>query len=226
MALDLGLGLANQPIDADRSITGFGLNLEIAFGISHELELGLRTGTRIGGDGEATRADRYGRTSDTETPRSPTAGRAGQSRGAPALGRRPGSTLQLGWRDPFISRSRARTRAGVMFGVPLRLRLGAARVDTGIYVPMRLSDPTVRAPSASFHLWIQAGPALWLGPLLGVRIVNQGGASHSVYPLGFGLGLALTRAIDLRTWCLFPNISGEAARAPVRRGRGLADPLR
>ena len=50
-----------------RSIGGFGMNLEIAGGVTHDLELGLRTGVRFDDDGQATQADRYGRPFDTET---------------------------------------------------------------------------------------------------------------------------------------------------------------
>ena len=228
VALDLGLGLGHEPDGPDRSITGFGLNLEIAFGISHELELGFRTGTRIGADGEATRADRYGRPWETEAP--------AIAYGTDALANpevrmrwavAQGSTLQLGLEGRVYLPIEARTRAGVMFAVPLRLRLGAARIDTGVYVPIVFTDPTTSsAISFPFHLWIQAGPALWLGPLLGVRIVNQGGASHNEYPLGFGLGLGLTRAIDLRTWILFPDISGDGDAAARHFGAGVALQIR
>ena len=94
------------------------------------------------------------------------------------------------------------------------------RIDTGIYVPLIFDDPTARAISFPFHFWIQASRTLWLGPLLGVRIASGPGPSHNEYPLGFGLGVALARAIDLRTWILFPDIDGDAAAR--RFGAGIA----
>ena len=233
VALDLGLGLGHEPgvpvAGADRSTTGFGLNLEIAFGVSHDLELGFRTGTRFGVDGEVTRADRYGRPWDTEAP---ARAYGGDSLANPELRMRwavaQGSTLQLGLEGRVYLPIEAGTRAAVMFGLPLRLRLGAARIDTGVYVPVIFTDPTSTEVSFPFHLWIQASPTLWLGPLLWVRIGNDGNtgnrSGHTEYPLGFGLGLGLTRGIDLRTWVLFPDINGDAAAR--RFGAGVALQIR
>jgi hypothetical protein len=98
------------------------------------------------------------------------------------------------------------------------------RIDTGVYVPLLFYDPTRSTISFPMHLWIQASRTLWLGPLLGVQIVNDGHTSHTDYPLGFGLGTALANAIDLRTWFLFPDISGDAAAR--RFGAGVALQIR
>jgi hypothetical protein len=222
VALDLGLGLGHEPIPAGRSTTGFGMNLEIAFGVTHELEIGLRTGTRIGGDGEATQADRYGRTFDTET-----YGTGGDALANPELRMTwavaQGSMVHLGLEGRVYLPIEQGTRVGLMFAVPLRLRLGAVRVDTGVYVPILFYDPTQTAISFPFHIWLQASRTLWLGPLLGVKFVN-GNGSHTEYPLGFGLGTALANAIDLRMWFLFPDINhDEAART---FGAGLALQIR
>jgi hypothetical protein len=222
VALDLGLGLGHAPFDANRSTTGFGMNLEIAFGVTHELELGLRTGTRIGADGEATQADRYGRTFDTET-----YGTLSDAVANPELRMTwavaQGSMVHLGLESRVYLPIESGSRVGVMFAVPLRLRLGAVRVDSGVYVPILFYDPTQTAISFPFHIWIQASRTLWLGPLLGVKFVNENG-SHTEYPLGFGLGTALASAIDLRFWFLFPDINhDEAART---FGAGLALQIR
>jgi hypothetical protein len=223
VALDLGLGLGHQPIDANRSITGFGMNLEIAVGVTHELELGLRTGARLDNEGQATRADQYGRAWQTETH-----GTGVDRIANPELSMRwavaQGSTVKLGLEARAYLPIEANTRFGVMFALPLRLRLGAVRVDTGIYVPVIFTDPTTSFISFPFHLWIQASRTLWLGPLLGVRIVNDRGASYNEYPLGFGLGVAMAAAIDLRTWILFPDMSGDAAARTF--GAGLALQIR
>jgi hypothetical protein len=222
VSLDVGLGLGHEPIDDNRSITGTGMNLEIAFGVSHEVELGLRIGPRFGADGEATQADRYGRPFDTET--------YGTGTGAvanPELRLRwavaQGSTVKLGLEARAYLPIENNTRVGVMFALPLRLRLGSVRIDTGVYVPVLFYDPTRTTVSFPLHLWIQASRTLWLGPLLGVRIVSNNGG-HDEYPLGFGLGVAMTGAIDLRTWILFPDISGNAAAR--RFGAGVALQIR
>ncbi|HET6150632.1 MAG TPA: hypothetical protein VFH68_24040 [Polyangia bacterium] len=223
VALDLGLGLAHEPmIDDNRSVTGTGMNLEIAFGVSHELELGLRTGARFGSDGEVTQADRYGRPFDTET-----YGTNGDPLANPELrllwAAAQGSIVKLGLELRAYLPIENRSRFGFMFALPLRLRLGAVRIDSGVYVPVILRDPTQSAISFPLHIWLQASRTLWLGPLLGVLIANSGGGRNQ-YPLGFGLGLALAGAIDLRTWILFPDISGDAAAR--RFGAGVALQIR
>jgi hypothetical protein len=218
VALDLGLGLGHD----NRSTTGFGMNLEIAFGVTHDVELGLRTGTRIGSDGEATQADRYGRTFDTET-----YGTGFDAVANPELRMTwavaQGSMVHLGLEGRVYLPIESRTRVGVMFAVPLRLRLGAVRVDTGVYVPILFDDPTQTRISFPFHIWLQASRTLWLGPLLGVKFVN-GNGSHTQYPLGFGLGTALANAIDLRMWFLFPDINQDQAARTF--GAGLALQIR
>lgn len=88
------------------------------------------------------------------------------------------------------------------------LRGGALRIDTGLYVPVILYDPTRTVVSVPVHLWIQASRSFWLGPLFGIRIVNDGGNGNATeVPLGFGVGSSLNGALDLRGWLLFPNIN-------------------
>jgi hypothetical protein len=58
---DVGLGIAHlrtEPLH----FTGAGLNLEAALGITDSVELGLRTGIRLGDDGKVLGADAFGRT--------------------------------------------------------------------------------------------------------------------------------------------------------------------
>jgi hypothetical protein len=220
VAVDVGLGLGHQPAGptGDGAATGGGLNLEIAFGVSSGLQLGLRTGVRFSDEGRATQADRYARPFETET-----YGTGYDTTANPELAMRwaiaRGPVLQLGLEARAYLPIETGTHFGVMFAVPLWLRLGAVRVDSGIYVPLVFDDPTRSAISFPLHCWIQASRTLWLGPLLGIRIVN-GNGGHEEYPLGFGIGVAMNRAVDLRTWFLFPDISGEAAARTF--GAGLA----
>src|SRR5256885_10765794 len=67
-ALDVGLGIgrADRPSPLE-DVTGLGFNLELRGGLTSSVELGVRTGIRVGSDGEFTEADRYGRTFQTET---------------------------------------------------------------------------------------------------------------------------------------------------------------
>jgi hypothetical protein len=111
----------------------------------------------------------------------------------------------------------------MMLALPVALRAGALRLDTGVYVPVIFSDPTLTIISVPLHLWIQATPRLWLGPLFGLRVVANGGNQTEV-PLGFGMGTALDRAVDLRAWFLFPDVSQNGSTRGY--GGGVALQLR
>jgi hypothetical protein len=218
VALDLGLGYGHAPIDANESISGFGMNLEIAGGITSELELVLRTGVRFDDDGQATQADSYGRPFETETYD------AGFDRVAnPELKLRwsvaRGSVAQLGLEGRFYLPFAAGSRAGFLFGLPVALRLASVRIDTGLYVPILFYDPTQTSVSVPVHIWIQASPTFWLGPLLGLRFDNPGG--HTEYPVGFGLGSSLSHAVDLRAWFLFPDLNRDEGARTFGAGVGL-----
>jgi hypothetical protein len=219
VALDVGLGIGHEPTGPNTSITGTGLNLELAAGITHDFELGVRTGFRLDDAGERTRADAYRRPFDTET-----YGTGYDREANPelhfrwAVARAAGAELGLELRAylPIEHNS----NFGMMFGVPVRLRsAGIVRIDTGVYVPVIFSTPTRTVVSIPVHLWIQASSRVWLGPLFGFRVVSDNG-THDEYPLGFGLGTMLNRSIDMRTWFLFPDMGrSEAARS---WGVGLA----
>jgi hypothetical protein len=203
IAIDVGLGIGRAPSGAD-SISGWGLNLELAGGITHNVELGIRTGFRFDLGGRVTQADRYGRPFNTETYGSNGADNMANPelrvRWAIARG-----TASLGLEGAAYIPVETRSRFGVMVALPLSLRLASVRFDTGLFVPMLFYDDTITAVSIPLHVWIQASNSLWFGPLFGWRHWSNGGGTQ--YPFGFGLGSALTRAIDLRTWFLFPNIN-------------------
>ncbi|HVU49447.1 MAG TPA: hypothetical protein VHL80_02110 [Polyangia bacterium] len=211
VSLDLGLGFGHQPDPAGGSFDGLGMNLEIAGGVTHDLELGFRTGFRFDDDGQVTKADSYGRPFETET-----YGTDHDRMANPELRMRwtvaRGANVLLGLGTRAYLPIEAGSRFGLMFEMPVAFRLGTVRIDTGLYVPVIFTKPdTTTVISIPVHLWIQASSTFWLGPLFGLRIENPGG--RDAYPLGFGLGSALSRAIDLRAWFLFPDISqDEGAR--------------
>jgi hypothetical protein len=220
--LGIGFGVGHDDHDPGPSRTGVGINLELAFGLTHELELGLRTGFRLDDDGQATQADRYGRPFDTET-YGTNNGRVANPEIRLRWSVARGSTAQIGLEWRAYLPIEPQSHFGMMFGLPIALHAASIRLDTGIYVPIIFSDPTMTIVSIPLHLWIQASSRLWLGPLFGVRIVSQNG-THNEYPLGFGLGSMLTRSIDLRTWFLFPDINrDEGAR---QFGAGVALQIR
>jgi hypothetical protein len=202
-AFNLGLGIANHRFGLDRPALSPGLNLELAVSVAHGVQIGLRTGLRFGEAARAPLADIYGRPFDTET---------------------YGTGVDFVANPEFHIRARmieseavevgieGRAYApfsigpGVMFGVPLAFHFGrAARLDTGVYVPILFYDPTEALVSFPFHLWFQPTNRFWLGPMAGVRVPSSGGDAQ--IPLGFGLGYAVTGALDFKAQALFQDVS-------------------
>ena len=219
IAVDFGLGYGHRDVAAPADEDGWGLNLELRAGVAHGFELGFRMGFRLDDGGQATKADAYGRPFDTET--------YGTNNGRVAnpelrfrwsVARSYGAELGIELRAylPIETQS----HFGFMFGLPILLRAGPIRFDTGIYVPVVFYNPTYTVVSIPLHIWIQAGHNFWLGPLLGLRVVNYGG-SYNQYPLGFGLGWQLNRMVDLKTWFLFPDMSQDAAARTYGLGVAL-----
>lgn len=205
VALDFGFGFGHDPGPGP---DGFGLNLELRAGITHDFELGFRVGFRLDDGGQRTQADYYGRPFETET-----YGTRGDRVSNPelkfrwAVARSYAAELALELRAYLPTENGS--RFGFMVGLPVYLRAGIVRFDTGLYVPIIFYDPTWTFVSVPLHIWIQAAPNFWLGPLLGLRFENPG--SHTAYPLGFGLGWQFGRAVDLRTWFLFQDMNRDAA---------------
>jgi hypothetical protein len=199
-ALDFGLGLHH--VRANPDLNGFGLNFEVGVGLTSFLQLGVRTGVRIGAEGRATQADSFGRTFETET-----YGTAHSTVANPEIALRWAlvhSTAELGIEGRVYLPTEDGSDVGIMLGVPVAIHIGGgARLDTGLYVPIIFSDPTTTLVSIPFHLWFQASHQLYLGPLTGVRFHDGSGTS---VPLGFGLGYSASYDVDLKTWLLFPNV--------------------
>jgi hypothetical protein len=218
VAVDLGLGIGHQPDPNDDGITGLGMNLALAAGIAPGLELGVRTGFRFDNAGQATQADGYGRPFDTET-----YGTGFDTVANPevhltwsvARGRAGELGLEIAAYLPIESG----TSFGMMFGLPIILRAGVLRIDTGVYVPVIFSNPTQTVFSVPLHFWIQATRTLWFGPLVGLRVVNNNGGEQ--IPLGFGVGSALNPFADLRVWFLFPDINQNEGARSFGAGVGL-----
>jgi hypothetical protein len=217
IALDFGLGYGHVPADPD-DIDGFGLNLELRAGITHDFELGFRIGFRLDDGGRVTQADYWGRPFETET-----YGTRFDSVSNPEIKFRwsvaRSYAAELGLELRAYLPIEAGSRFGFMFGLPIALRAGIVRLDTGLFVPIIFYDPTQTAVSIPLHIWIQAAYNVWLGPLLGLRFESPGG--HTAYPLGFGLGLQAARNVDLRTWFLFPDMNQDMAARWWGAGVGL-----
>lgn len=216
-----GLGVVHLgagPLDE----TGAGVNLEGAFGVTDRLELGLRTGVRIGDGGRFTSADAYGRTLQTET-----YGTRADTFANPELRVRGNlvrtSIFELALEGRVFMPFETASRFGAMFGVPLALHLGSfVRIDTGAYVPVVFTDPAGTVFSVPAYVWFQPTDRLFLGPMFGARFVNAGTTtSREDFLLGFGLGYAATSFLDLKTMLLFPRINGTEGGRNVGVGFGV-----
>jgi hypothetical protein len=205
VAIDVGLGVGHAPTGPNSSVSGWGLNLEIAGSINHEVELGVRTGFRLDDGGQITQADRYGRPFNTET-----YGTLGDNMANPELHVRwavaRGSNVMLGLEGRAYIPIENGSRFGVMIGLPLALRVGSLRIDSGLFVPILFYPETITVVSIPIHVWFQVTNTLWFGPLFGWQHWS-GNGSYTAYPFGFGLGVALTHTVDFRTWFLFPDIN-------------------
>jgi hypothetical protein len=222
---DVGLGVGHEragPGPFNNGLTGAGLNLEGAFGITETVELGLRTGVRFGDEGRFTQADYYGRTLWTET--------YGTGFGAVANPEArvrwnffSGDVVEIGldWRVylPFEEG----TRFGGMFGVPFHFHVGNfMRIDTGPYLPTIFRDPAVVALTVPGYFWFQVSEAVWLGPMVSSRFrLAPNGGDRVSFLAGFGLGVQVHRAVDLKTMILFPTLGDDAGARNWGAGFGV-----
>jgi hypothetical protein len=218
VALDFGLGYGHAYALPD-DIDGWGLNLELRAGITHTFELGFRIGFRLDDGGRATQADYFGRPFETET-----YGTLFDSTSNPELKFRwsvaRSYAAELGLELRAYLPIEAGSRFGFMFGLPIALRAGIVRLDTGLFVPVIFYPQTLTVVSIPLHIWIQAAHNVWVGPLLGLQVISQNG-SRTAYPLGFGLGLQAARNVDLRTWFLFRDMNQDRAARYWGAGVGL-----
>ena len=180
---DVGLGVGHvrfrRPFfNDDTGVTGAGLNLEGALGVTERLELGFRTGIRLGDDGRGTTADNYGRTLWTET-----YGVGGRTVANPELRIRwvaySGSVAEVGLDGRVFLPVETGTRFGMMFGVPLAFHVADfLRIDTGAYIPIVFNDPTFNGLVIPAYFWFQATEKLWLGPMASLRFLDAGPGNH------------------------------------------------
>lgn len=217
-ALGLGLGIGHDDASGGNDPTGMGLNLETKVGLTSLLQLGLRTGVRFGNDGKATRADQYGRPFETETYGT---GHDGLANPEVSLrwGLVRGRIAELSLDTRMYLPIEEGTEAGIMIGLPMAFHIGgAARLDTGIFVPIIFGPgDTHTVVSLPLHLWFQVSDVLALGPMTGVRFQD----GHDAVPFGFGLAYATSYDSDLKTWMLFPDVSGDGSAKSFGFGVGL-----
>jgi hypothetical protein len=212
---DVGVGVGHERFGPRTgSITGMGLNLEGAIGVTDNVELGLRTGIRGGDDGRFTGADYYGRTLWTET-----YGTGGSTFANPEARVRwtfyRGSVAEIGLDGRLYLPFESGTRVGGMIGVPFAFHAGdILRIDLGIYTPVIFYDDVQHGIVVPAYFWFQPTDKLWIGPMTALRVIDPGPGDHQTHLLlGFGLGYQVANAVDLKTWLIFPAIDNEPSRS-------------
>jgi hypothetical protein len=216
-AFDPGLGFGYADYGRG-SLFGAGLNLEAAVGVLPELEIGLRTGLRLGNDGHTLRADEYGRLFERQT-----FGTDHDSVANPELRLRGrlvhGSIVELALEGRAYLPIEDNSRFGMMLGLPLLLHLGRVRIDSGLYLPILFRDRTEVVVSVPVDLWIQATARFWIGPMSGIRVYNP--ADVTDVSLGVGVGYQFTPAVDFKSMVVFPGINHRQGARNVGFGVGL-----
>lgn len=209
---DVGLGLGHRHAGGFDA-TGLGMNLEGAFGVTDDLELGLRTGLRFGGDGKVTGADYYARTLWTET-----YGTGADTFANPELRVRwvayRGGIAEVGLDGRIFVPFESHTRFGMMLGVPLAFHVSdLMRIDTGIYVPLIFYDRVVNGVSIPAYFWFQAADKLSVGPMAQLRVLDYGRGHDAHLLLGVGLSYEVASAVDLKAMFLLPAVDDGFARS-------------
>lgn len=209
---DVGLGVGHLG-GPGPDVTGAGLNLEGAIGITERVELGIRTGARFGRDGKLTQADAYGRTLWTET-----YGTGVDTFANPELRVRwvaySGSVAEVGLDGRLYLPFETGTNIGTMFGVPLAFHVSdILRIDTGAYIPIVAYDtgPAFYGLTIPGYFWFQPSEKLWLGPMTQIQFLGRGNRDGHL-GIGFGLGYQVASAVDLKTWLLFPALDDDLPR--------------
>jgi hypothetical protein len=207
-AADVGLGVGHVGTPG-RSLTGPGVNLEGAFGVTERVELGLRMGFRMGDDARLTQADAYGRTLWTET-----YGTATDSFANPEF--------RVRWMAPVEQNS----ELGILFGVPLAFHIGgSARIDTGGYLGTFFYDPTAWVFTVPGYFWFQATDRFWLGPMLALRHFEVGNRAIRVAEndllLGGGFGYQVASAVDLKWMFFWPRVNQDRGGEQFGAGFGV-----
>ena len=215
VAVDAGLGIAHSP---GVGVSAGGVNLDGAFGILDNFEVGLRFGVRIGDhDAKSLQADQYGRLFDLQT-----YGTGGDLFANPEL-RLTGrvldlSVIEVGIEGRTYLPIEDGTRFSFLLGAPVRLHfLRILRIDTGLYVPVSFfaaEGGTSNAVSVNIpaEFWFQATRDFFVGPLTEVRLNNSDGALSTDHGagllLGVGLGYQISRFADFKASFLFPRLIG------------------
>lgn len=206
---DVGLGVGHEAVPRPATdITGAGMNLEAALGVTDSVELGLRTGIRFGDDGKAVGAPAYGRAFFTET-----YGTGADTVANPEFHVRwaaySGRVVEVGLEGRVYTPIERNTDFGIMMGVPLAFHIASImRLDTGVYIPVIFTSPATTVISVPAYLWFQVSNSVWLGPMFDFRHISRPiPAPVDDILLGFGLGYQPASSVDLKWMVLAPRVN-------------------
>ena len=204
-AFDFGVGIGHDGVPVRNQPTGAGLNFEMAVSPIDRLEIGVRSGFRIGPDGRTTVADAYGRLFDYPsfgTNHDDFANPEIRIRGALLRSR----VVEIGAEGRLYLPAEHGSEAGILFGVPFLFHLGhIVRLDTGVYVPVVFYNPVIADISIPLNVWFQATDRLWVGPMTGIDYNATNNFADVLF--GVGLGVQVARFVDLKTQFLFPRLN-------------------
>jgi opacity protein-like surface antigen len=210
-AFDFGLGVGHVGHDPTTDRSAVGINAEAAVGVTDRVEIGVRTGIRLGdGDARSIRADEYGRLFDRQTFGTGTdlwANPEARVRGAPIRGR----VVELALEGRIGLPVEGGTNAGLLLGVPLSFHFGhRVRLDTGAYLPIVFLHPAYFALRLPLDVWIEVARRVWLGPMTGVVVERPFDiGSRGQVSLGFGLGYQITHYLDFKAMVLLPTLNSD-----------------
>lgn len=209
-AFDFGIGIAHNYDPPRNNPTGPGLNFEMSVSPIDRLELGFRSGARLGNDARLNAADGYGpdayaRLFDRQTfgtRYDDFANPEFRIRGALLRSR----IVEIAVEGRVFLPAEHGSEVGIMAGFPFLFHLGQiARIDAGVYLPVVFYSPALVDVSLPFDLWFQVTSHLWLGPMGGVVLDTND--NHAIVPFGFGLGYQIVRIVDLKTQFLFSDLN-------------------
>ena len=170
-----------------------GTSFEAAIGLPILVELGVRVGDRPSSDARAVNADAYARLFDHET----------SNAGADAIGnpeiRARFSAIDFGdvalaVEGRLVVPRATDTHWTLSPGIPVRIRLAhLARIDTGVFLPVRFTPDDKYTLDVPLTLWLQARD-FFFGPITGARATRD----RFDVAAGVGAGVTLFGALDVK----------------------------
>lgn len=209
-SVDVGMGfghVAKAPLGGD----GVGFDTEAVLGLVSRVDLGLRLGLRVNQESAFAQADAYARFFRPE----PTYEFAHRDDtfANPELRVRGKlvdvGVFELGIEGRMLLPAATDSRFVAGFGVPMAVHAGhLVKVDLGIYTTVGAYDAAVFVLDVPANVWFQVTDKVFLGPMTGLRAYSNYFTNPAFdFILGVGLGVHLTKWLDLKSQFVFPRIN-------------------